>query len=409
MSDDRLKPDESLESWVVELRRWFHRHPEPGFAEHQTQAKIVEELSGLGIEFRKAGGTGVIGTIRGRGQGRTIALRADIDALSIQEAACERNRAYRSEHPGVMHACGHDGHVAMVLGAARWLQEHRDSWPGEVRLVFQPAEEQPPGGATMMIEEGCLAGVDAIVGIHLFSTIPAGRLSFRAGPLLATNRTFFLTIKGRPGHHMCPQDCIDPIQMAARFITSIHADLARQFPPDTVYVLGFGQVNAGTQHNQTPSEATVVGTFRMFDRQVSERIAEVMKTTMDGLVTTFSRPGLPPPSYEFRLDPSYPVLVNNPKFTARAAAVLKANLPDVDDSAPANLGAEDFASYLERVPGMFIFLGCRNEAKGITAGHHSDKFDIDEDVLTVGVRTFLLLATDFLGRPEEYLGRPAKG
>jgi amidohydrolase len=405
MSNPLFELDDSLRSWVVDLRRWFHQHPEPGFAEHRTQARIMEELSALGIEHRKAGGTGVVGTIHAAGKGRMVALRADIDALSIQEAETERNRDYRSLNPGVMHACGHDGHVAMVLGVARRLQEHRDELKGNVRLIFQPAEESPPGGAIQMIEDGCLDGVDAIVGVHLFSTIPSGRLAFRPGPLLATNRTFVLTIKGRPGHHMCPQDCIDPIQIAARFITSIQGDLRQQFPPDTVYVLGFGQVQAGTQHNQTPGEATVVGTFRAFDQNVSERIAEVMKSTMDGLVQTFSRPGvLGLPSYEFRLDPSYPVLFNDPKFTARAAQVLKANLPDVDDAAPANLGAEDFASYLEKVPGMFTFLGCRNEAKGIVAGHHSDRFDIDEDALAVGVKAFLVLAEDFLRKPTEYLG-----
>ena len=396
--------DEQLAQWVVELRRWFHRHPEPGFAEHRTQAKIVEELAALGIEHRKAAKTGVVATIRGAGKGRVIALRADIDALSIEEEKSERNRDYCSENPGVMHACGHDGHVAMVLGAAKWLQEHRDQLKGDVRLVFQPAEESPPGGAISMIADGCLDGVDAIVGLHLFSTIQSGRLSFRAGPLLATNRTFILKIHGRPGHHMCPQDTIDPIQVAARFVNSIHADLRQQFPPDTVYVLGFGQVQAGTQHNQTPSEATVVGTFRAFDRQVSERIAEVIRSTMDGLMLTFRRPGIAGvPSYEMQLDPSYPVLSNSPKFTARAAQMLKVHLPDVDDATPPNLGAEDFASYLEKVPGMFAFLGCRNEAKGIVAGHHSNRFDIDEDVLPTGVNTLVLLATDFLARPAEYL------
>src|SRR5512143_3437416 len=220
-----IELDASLVSWMTDLRRWFHQHPEPSFDEHQTQDKIVDVLTGLGISCRRAGTTGIIADIHGNGGKRTIALRSDMDALRIQEAETELNRDYRSQRNGVMHACGHDGHMAMLLGAARWLLEHWDSLEGNVRLIFQPAEEVPPGGAGAMIADGCLEGVSAIVGVHVFGNMPLSRIGFRPGPFMASTRTFRVTIKGRPGHHMCPQDTIDPIQLAARFISTVQTDI----------------------------------------------------------------------------------------------------------------------------------------------------------------------------------------
>ena len=404
-----IELDASLVSWVMGLRRWFHAHPEPSFEERGTQSKVVEVLSDLGIEHRRAGETGVIADIRGNGTGRTIALRSDMDALRIQEAETGLNLEYRSQNPGVMHACGHDGHMAMLLGAARWLQEHWDSLEGNVRLIFQPAEEVPPGGAVRMIADGCLDGVDAIIAAHIFGNMPLARIGFRPGPFMASSRTFRVVIKGKPGHHMCPQDNVDPIQIAARFITTIQTDIRHRLNPNARYVLGFGEVHSGMQHNQTPAEAEVVGTFRAYDLRASETILAAIKANLDGLMLSFGaslapRPPSPVPSYTLDAEPAYPPLVNNPVFTRRAAEVLKAAFPDVDDDMEPNLGAEDFACYLEKVPGLFVFLGGGNQERGITAMNHSDRFDMDEAVLPTGVKALLTLATDFLHDPAPYLG-----
>jgi amidohydrolase len=419
--------DNSLVTWATDLRRWFHQHPEPSFGEHKTQEKVVEVLGGLGVENRPAGKTGVIATVYGKGKGPCIALRTDMDALRIQEAQTEMNREYRSVNDGVMHACGHDGHMAMVLGAARWLQEHRDSLAGNVRLIFQPAEEVPPGGAGSMIADGCLDGVEAIIAVHVFGNMPLGRVGFRPGPFMASSRTFTVTIKGKPGHHMCPQDNIDPIQIAARFISTIQNDIRQRLNPNARYVLGFGEVHAGMQHNQTPAEAKVVGTFRAYDVRDSETIVSAIRANLDGLMQVFSRgengdctaansmscsEGLSPfsrsscvPSYILDAEPAYPPLVNNPAFTKRAAEVLRQSFKDVDDDMEPNLGAEDFACYLERVPGLFMFLGGGNAERGITAMNHSDRFDMDEAVLPVGIAALLTVARDFLGNPGPYLSK----
>jgi amidohydrolase len=409
-----IELDNGLVSWVRDLRRWFHSHPEPSFEEHKTQDKVVEVLSGLGIEHRRAGQTGVIADIRGNGTGRTIALRSDMDALRIQEAETGLNREYRSQNPGVMHACGHDAHMAMLLGAARWLQEHWDSLEGNLRLIFQPAEEVPPGGAGLMIGDGCLEDVDAIIAVHVFGNMPLSRIGFRPGPFMAATRTFKVTIKGKPGHHMCPQDNVDPIQIAARFISTVQTDIRQRLNPNARYVLVFGEVHSGMQHNQTPAEAEVIGTFRSYDLRDSETIAAAMRANLDGLMLAFgsdpSPSSLAPspsslvPSYVLDAEPAYRPLVNDPVFTRRAAEVLKASFPDVDDDMEPNLGGEDFASYLQERPGMFLFLGGGNPERGITAMNHSDCFDMDEGVLGTGTRVLLTLAADFLTDPAPYLG-----
>jgi amidohydrolase len=437
MNNTTAEDEKDFQAWVVGLRRWFHRNPEPSFAEHAAQKKVMETLTVLGIENRAAGKTGVIGTIRGGKPGPTAGLRSDMDALSIQEAETGLNREYRSQNPGVMHACGHDCHVAILLGAARRLQERRAGLAGNARLIFQPAEEVPPGGANDMIAAGALDGVGAIYAVHVHGGMPLGRIGFRAGPFMALTRSFKVTIKGRPGHHMSPQESIDAIQIAARFIASIHSDLKLHLAPDALYALGFGQVNSGTQHNQTPGEAVVIGTFRTFDRQVSDRILEVMRQSLDGLMRTFAiqgmrgegggmQPGagaeLPKsevrgqgaeggsggqpgvenrkskstPGYELVVDPAYPVLVNDARLSARAAEVLKKRFPDVDPQMAMNYGGEDFACYAEKVPGLFMFIGSANAAKGITAMNHSDRFDVDEDILGAGVEIMTTLARDYL-------------
>ena len=403
-TDATWQLDVDMEKWVIGLRRWFHRYPELSFEERNTQKKVLEVLETIGIQGREIAGTGVLAEIKGAKPGKTIALRTDMDALKILEAETDLNRDYRSQNQGVMHACGHDGHMAMVLGAARALAAMRDRLAGNVRLVFQQAEEDFPGGAYKLIEEGGLQGVDAIACCHLHGSIELGKLSFRPGPFMAYARKFIARLIGRPGHHMCPQDNIDPVQMAARFVSTLQQDIKQSLDPKEVYVLGFGSSNSGAQFNQTPADATVIGSYRTFDRGVSDRVEQVMRRNLDGIMKGFAIPTVKDlPRYELEVEDGYPVLVNHPAFTKRAAEVLKRDFT-VDDDADVNLGGEDFAYYLEKVPGMFIFLGSANPGRGITAVNHSDRFDIDEAALGVGVRVFVRLVTDFLGNPAAYTG-----
>lgn len=397
-----MRRNSELQEWVTGLRRWFHRHPELSFQEHRTQEKVLEVLESLGIVGRRIAGTGVVADIRGAMPGKTFALRADMDALRILEAKTELNAEYRSENEGVMHACGHDAHMAIVLGAGRKLAEMRGRLAGSVRLIFQPAEEDYPGGAHTIIKDGGLEGADAIACIHVHGSVECGLFSFRPGPYMAKAQKFRVKLTGRPGHHLCPQDNIDPVQMAARFVSTLQQDIRMSLDPKDVYVLGFGSLHSGAQFNQTPGEAEVVGSFRTFDAGVSERVEQVMRRSLDGIVTAFRIPGVfDLPRYELDVEDGYPVLVNHPGFTKRAAEVLKQKFA-VNDSADVNFGAEDFSYYLEKVPGVFMFLGCRNEKKGIAAVNHSDRFDIDEDCLGIGADALATLALDFLAHPAAY-------
>ncbi len=403
MTDD-MKPDKELLDWVVQLRRWFHQNPELSFEEHQTQKRIIEILDSLGIENRKVAETGVIGTIHGKEKGKTIAIRADMDALRIQEPETDLNKEYRSKNDGVMHACGHDGHMAMVLAAARLLQERRENLKGNVRLIFQPAEEKLPGGAVRVIKDRGLDGVDAIVGVHLLGGADAGEIRYRAGPYLAHPCDYNLRIRGKGGHHMCPQECIDPLMIAARFISSVQTDIKTRLDPKCIYVLGFGTIKGGTQYNQTPDQVAISGSFRAFDDATAQTIEQTMRRNLDSLMEQHRNPNAgTEPHYELKVVSGYPVLVNDAKFVHRATTVLKERFPSVVDNVDLNLGAEDFAYYLEKIPGMFMFLGASNREKGITEVNHSSRFDIDEDVLGTGVRILTTLTLDFLDTPEQYI------
>jgi amidohydrolase len=394
--------DDELKGWLIEVRRRFHRIPELGGSEHRTQRTILELLRDLGIEGRPIAGTGVIARIQGGGPGRTIALRADMDALNIKEEETALNKDYISQSDGQMHACGHDGHMAMVLGAAKVLGSMRDSLEGDVVLIFQPSEEQPPGGAERVIREGGLDGVDAILGIHIIGHIDVGALHFRAGPMMAYHCSYDLTVRGKGGHHMNPLECVDPIVITSRFITSIERDLANAIDPTHPYVIGFGTIEGGTQFNQTPDEVTLIGTFRTFDEEDARTIEDVMRRSLQGLMDGHKM-SEDVPSFELEVEPGYPVLVNDHGFTKRATEVLREHFDEVNSEADLNFGAEDFAFYLREVPGMFAFLGTRNPGKGIVNVNHSSGFDIDEDILPMGVSLFTLLARDMLSNPGSYI------
>ncbi len=395
-----------LEDWIIQLRREFHREPELSFKEFKTQEKIIKVLSDLGIESEKIADTGVIATIHGRAPHPCIALRSDIDALEVLEEPTELNREYISENEGIMHACGHDGHIAMVLGAARALQEMHDRLPGSVRLIFQPAEEQPPGGAARVIAEGGLEGVDAILGMHIFGYIDLGRIALRPGRFMANSNVFSIKITGKGGHHSTPADCIDPILIASDFISAIDTRVRSKIDPER-YVLGIGKIRGGAQFNRTPDEVDILGSFRTFDDRDTETIERTIEKTLDALMETYCKGDTGCvanlPTCDLDVLHGYPVLVNDSAFTKAVIATLMKTFPDVDCDAEPIFGAEDFAFYLEKVPGIYLLLGTLNLQKGIVEGNHSSRFDIDEDVLMTGTEILQTIVLDFLNSPEAYL------
>jgi amidohydrolase len=389
--------------WLINTRRYFHQFPEVSFNEHLTQAKVIEVLNSFGIENRKIAGTGVVGMIRGTGAGKTIAIRADLDALKIQEESTDLNKQYISLNDGVMHACGHDGHIAMVLGAARKLQECKDKLKGNVKLIFQPAEEIPPGGAVEVLKMGGLVDVDAIIGVHLFTNIKLGEICLKEGALMAGHCMYNIIINGKPGHHFNPDTSIDPILIASEFIAGIQSKLKNNLPPNVNYVFGVGTIKGGEQFNQIPGSVDISGSFRMLDKNYLHVIEDTMKRNLDGLMLAHGKEGANLPNYKLEVTQGYPVLVNHKKFTHRSAETLKEILTGVNENIDYVFAAEDFARYLEAIPGTFIFLGAGNSEKGLVYGNHSSRFDIDESVLIKGVGIFFSIATDFLDAPENYL------
>jgi amidohydrolase len=392
-----------LKNWIVELRREFHRIPELSFSEVKTQQKILEILQQIGLEGKIIAKTGIMASINGSGPGRSIALRADMDGLEVTEETTQLNQEYISQIPGFMHSCGHDGHMAIVLGTARLLNQSKESFPGSVTLIFQPGEEQPPGGALEVIKEGGLDEVDAIVGHHIFSSMNSGEIKVKPGALMATSNIMTIRITGKGGHHLDPRLYIDPISIASKFVGLIQDEIKKQIPDDR-FIIGFGKISGGSQFNRTPDEVEILGSFRTFDKNDTRLIEDIIKHTLENIMQSYSReefPGLP--KFELDILHGYPVLINEPVFSNQVLKVLKRGFPDVDDDIDPFFGAEDFAYYLHKVPGVYIGLGTRNEDKGIIEGNHSSRFDIDEDILLVGARMLATIAIDFLNNPEEYL------
>ena len=397
---------EALEAWIIRLRREFHRYPELSFEESETQKRILKILGELGIEARKIADTGVLASIRGTLPGPCIALRSDTDGLQVQEELTGRNSDYISRNKGVMHACGHDGHMAILFGAARLFQENRD-FPGEIRLIFQPAEEIPPGGSERVISEGGLEGVDAVMGMHIFTNHESGSVGLRPGPFMASTNRFEVTLKGKGGHISKPESCIDPVLMATDFISSLYPALEKQLEPDK-YVLGVGRIQGGAQFNRTPDSVGILGSYRTFDRETTDIIDRTIKESLDTVVEKYIKPGEEFsgfPDYNLDILHGYPVLVNDPFFTDAVHSKLQESFPEltVYPEIEKTFAAEDFANYLQKVPGIFISLGTRNPEKKIVEINHSCRFDIDEKILITGTEIFYTISLDFLKNPEKYL------
>jgi amidohydrolase len=377
---------------LVALRRALHRCPEEGFQERRTAGLIRERLAKWGIPHRTMRGTGTVALVRGGRPGPTILVRADMDGLPIRE---ENRVPYASRNRGLMHACGHDGHVAMALTAAGLLQRRRASLRGNVKFMFQPAEEGP-GGAGPMVEAGVLRNprVDAAFALHLWNDLPTGRVGVRPGPVFASMDEFRLTVTGKGGHGGAPHQTVDPVLAAAQIVVASQSIVSRRVDPVEAAVVTFGMVHGGTRLNVIPDEVVLEGTARAFQgpvrRQILREIPKVARGVASGLGA----------KVRFEKLQGYPSTVNDPAMTRRVKdAVGEALGPAAAVEQAPSMGAEDMALVLREVPGCYFFLGSRNARKGLTHPHHSAHFDFDEDALPLGVEVWLRLAHRFLGGP----------
>ncbi|WP_026833954.1 amidohydrolase [Exiguobacterium undae] len=370
---------EQLFPVMVERRRYLHQHPELSFHEVDTPRFIAERLTELGIEVRTGvGGRGVVGTIRGGQPGKTVALRADFDALPIQD---EKEVDYRSTVPGAMHACGHDGHTATLLAVAEILVGQKEHLAGNVVLIHQHAEEVVPGGARDMIADGCLDGVDVIFGTHLWSTTKLGTIGYRVGPVMAAADKFELTLFGRGGHGAKPHETIDAVVLGATVVKELQSIVSRRLDPLQQAVLTIGTLHAGNTFNVIADSAELTGTVRTFDPLVADQIVKEMERTIKGVCDAAGA------TYAFRYERGYPAVVNHPAETelvrAVASDVVGAN--QVFEIAP-TMGGEDFAYYLQQVPGTFFFTGAGDET---FYPHHHPKFDFEEQAMQYAARILI--------------------
>ncbi len=362
------------------MRRHFHMYPEVGGQERETQKKILAELAAMGIKARPAGGTGVIADIPGAPGGRTVAMRADIDALPIED---ECDKPYKSRIKGVCHACGHDGHAAMLLGAAKTFAAMADDLPGSVRLIFQPSEERFPGGAEIMIADGAMAGVDAVVGSHLWQPLPVGVVGVNYGALMAAPDEFTVTIQGKGGHGSMPHTTVDTILVGAQLILALRTITGANVDPREQAVLTVGMFKAGEVFNIIPDTAVLKGTVRSFDENVRLAVFAQIEAYCRGICAASGA------TYTLDSIYGYPPVVNNPDAAALAAAAAREVAGvQVQDVKPLMVG-EDFSYYQKLAPGVFILVGAGNPAKDCVYGHHHPKFDIDEDALGYGAETMV--------------------
>ncbi|TCP23737.1 amidohydrolase [Scopulibacillus darangshiensis] len=380
---------ESLYPELVAFRRDLHMYPELSFEEITTPQKVADFLTELGIEVKTQVGTrGVVGLIKGGKPGKTVALRADFDALPIQD---EKNADYKSRVPGVMHACGHDIHTAALLGVAKVLSEVKEELEGNVVLIHQFAEEQLPGGAKSMIEDGCLEGVDVVYGAHVMSHLPIGQVGVKEGHMMAAYDAFEIEIFGKGSHGAMPHLGIDPVVLGSQLVTNLQQIVSRRVDPLKPAVVTVGSLNAGQVFNVIPDTAKITGTVRTFDPDVrdlvEESIKQIAKSTCEGagarVVCNYTR--------------GYPPVVNHPGETQRVEALAKMLVAPEDVlHLPASMGGEDFAYYLQKVPGTFFNVGGASDQVGPIYPHHHPKFDVDE-------RSMLLIGKLFISSVLHYL------
>lgn len=395
MITDKIKNDiDEIQPGVIADRRHLHEHPELGFQEQETSKFVIQRLEALGVEDIRTGiaVTGVTALIHGTkpGEGKCVLLRADMDALPIIE---ENAVDYVSQNKGVMHACGHDAHTAMLLGTARVLLDNRDQFSGTVKLLFQPSEEWGTGGALPMIEQGVLEDphVDAVFGQHVSSGDPTGEIQVSGGPIAAAADSFKITVQGKGGHGASPHQAVDPIIIATNIIQTLQTIVSRSVDPMKSTVVSVCNIHSGFADNVIPDTCEIGGTVRTFDPDLRDsaqakltKIAETVAEAMGGSAAVDYHRG-------------YPATINDhamAELVRQAAA--EAVGEDLSKPLDPGMGAEDFSYFLENRPGAFWMVGCRNEDKGMTWPHHHPRFDVDEESMSYGIKTMVNVVLNYL-------------
>ncbi len=377
---------------VIGWRRYLHQYPELSFQEEKTAQFVYETLTALGnLEITRPTKTSVVARLVGSRPGKVLALRADMDALAIQE---ENSFDFVSKHPGVMHACGHDGHTAMLLGTAKVLSQLQQQIPGEVRFIFQHAEELFPGGAKDLIKAGVLKGVDRVMGLHLMSHIPTGKIGVIYGPAMAASDTFDATIQGIGGHASQPHLAIDPIAIGAQVVTNLQHIVARKIDPLEKLVISVTKFHSGTAYNVIPDTVSLSGSVRSFSKEMRQAVPQLLEKIIHGITKTHGA------SYKFEYHHGYDCVINDEKVTGIVEKTIENiwSKESVATVAPL-MGSEDFSFYANEVPGCYVFVGTGNKEKGFVYPMHHPKFTVDEDSLATGVKlyvhtAFALLADD---------------
>lgn len=376
--------------YVIQMRRELHMNPESSWEEFRTSQRVKEELDKMGIPYISVAGTGVLATIEGKEKGKTVALRADMDALEVTET---NDVPYKSQNPGKMHACGHDGHTAMLLGAAKIFSEIKDELKGTVKLIFQPAEEVAAGAKKMIAESDFMDTVDSVFGIHLWSGVPVGKVSVESGPRMASADLFKIKVTGKAGHGSMPHQTVDSVVVASAIVMNLQSMVSREFSPLESVVVSVGSLHSGTRFNVIAGDAVLDGTTRCFNPEIRaelpgiiERIAKHTAAAYKAEATLEYTNGTPPTINDE--DCSKTATESVEKILGKEGVQLMEK----------TTGGEDFAFFLEKAPGAIAFVGVRNEDIGACYAHHHDKFNIDEDGLEVGTALYVQYAVDFLNK-----------
>lgn len=377
---------QDIKQQVIEWRRYLHQHPELSFHEEKTAQYIYDTLvSFCNLEVTRPTKNSVMARLIGREPGKVLAMRADIDALAITE---ENDFEFISKNPGVMHACGHDGHTAMLLGTAKILSGMKDKIKGEIRFFFQHAEEIYPGGAEEMVQAGVMDGVDLVIGTHLWSTMEFGKVGICPGPMMAAPDTFWIHVYGKGGHAALPHQTIDSIAIASQVVTNLQHIVSRNTDPLDNLVLSVTKFVGGTTHNVIPGSVEICGTVRSFDKDLRESVPKLMERVIKGITEAHGA------TFEFTYEFGYRPVINDAEVTQLMEDVVVEALGEkwIERMRP-TMGGEDFSAYQQKAPGCFFFVGAGNQAKGITYPHHHPRFTIDEDALEVGVKLFVHAAS----------------
>lgn len=375
--------------YMVQVRRHLHRNPEISYKEHDTTKFILNELKEMGIKTETPLATGCIGILNGGEEKRVIALRADIDALAMEEEG-EHKKEFLSERPGAAHCCGHDGHTAILLGTVKILSELKDQIKGKIILIFQPGEETLPGGGRLLSETGFLQehGVQEIYGLHGNPNYNPGQVAVKPGPLMARPDEFEIEILGKGGHAAAPHEAVDPIVLSAQVVNAFQSIVSRNINPTEPAVVTIGRITGGTTYNVIPAKVSMIGTVRTFSQATAHKIRDRMEAIVKGITEQAGG------SYKFQFNEGYPAVVNDEeitrKFTGKAKKIAgNGNVLEIEKPV---MAGEDFAFYQQHFPGTFFFLGCGSKETGSVWGWHHPKYNMDEKCFLTGAPLMSALA-----------------